>query len=153
MYGAKPYKLSEAVADGFGSCGLCDVPVPEIIDMPVVWMDNNDIAHVSDECPELSGKYTLVSIYDLIAMDNVEGCAYCGCDEYIASEAARLEELAKNATVYYNDGSKYYHKASSCVNMRTADEHNLYDAMEKGLRYCNSCEPVTLYELDMQAAE
>jgi len=152
MSGAKPYTLAESIADGFGACGVCDVPDPSMIDMPVVWIDEENMGHVSDKCPQFNGEYNLVTLYEACAMEELVGCEYCGCDEYISAEKEKLDELAKQTVVYYNDGSTYYHSASSCVNMPTADEHNLYDALEKGLKHCKRCDPATMEDLAMEQA-
>ena len=63
---------------------------------------------------------------------------------------AQLMELAKGVTVYFNDNSQYYHAADSCVNMPTADEHTLYEALEKGLKHCGNCDPCELEDLEGQ---
>lgn len=147
MSGAKPYTLAESIADGYGPCGICTVPDPDILDMPVVWLDASGVGHVSDECEHFEGRYTLVSVYDACA-ENLPGCPYCGGDSYIAANRARLMDAAENVTVYYNDGSTYYHAADSCKGMPTAEAHTLCDAIEKGLKWCPNCEPVKLGDLD-----
>ena len=149
MSGAKPYTLAESIADGYGPCGICAVPDPAILDVPVVWLDASGIGHVSDECEHFEGRYTLMSIYDACS-ENVSGCPYCGGESYIAENRARLMDMAKSVTVYYNDGSTYYHTADSCKGMPTADAHTLYDAIEKGLKWCPNCEPVKLGDLDSE---
>ena len=152
MSGAQPYTLAESVADGFGACGLCDVPHESIVDDPVIWLDENEVGHISDLCTYFEGKCTLVSIYDAVKTD-IAGCPYCGAGDYLAGETERLMELAKTAVVYYNNQSTYYHKANTCVNMRSASEHTLYDALEKGLKYCKECCPAELSQLDAPAEE
>lgn len=149
MSGAKPYTLAESIADGYGPCGICAVPAPDIQDVPVVWLDAAGTGHVSDECDHFEGQYTLMSIYEACS-ENVPGCPYCGGEGYIAENRARLMDMAKSVTVYYNDGSTYYHTADSCRGMPSADAHTLYDAIEKGLEWCSNCEPVKLDDLDSE---
>jgi hypothetical protein len=91
---------------------------------------------------------------DEAVSDGLEGCPFCGMndlireyDEASAARDAALMELAKSVTVYYNDNSTYYHIADSCVNMPSADAHTLYDALEKGLKRCNRCDPPALEDL------
>lgn len=46
---------------------------------------------------------------------------------------------AADATVYYTSNGKYYHSASSCGSMKGAKPHTLKEALDKGLKQCNSC--------------
>ena len=71
--------------------------------------------------------------------------------EYEAEYQALLER-ARDVTVYFNDNSKFYHLADSCVNMPSADRHTLYEALEKGLKHCDRCDPPELIDL-MEASE
>ncbi|MBP3410403.1 MAG: hypothetical protein J6M10_05330 [Clostridia bacterium] len=46
---------------------------------------------------------------------------------------------AKDATVYYNDGGKCYHKTSACASMKTSVEHTLGDTLEVSNHRCTHC--------------
>ena len=153
MSGAKPYTLAACVADGFRPCGYCDPPAASLLDEDCAWVDETDICHVSDECEYFEGQFELVALTEAVSR-GLEGCPFCGMNDLMreygekrAAEEAALMELAKSVTVYYNDNSRYYHSADSCVNMPSADAHTLYDALEKGLRRCSRCDPPTLDDL------
>ena len=153
MSGAKPYTLAQCVEEGYRACGHCNPPAADLIGVDCAWVDELGICHVSDECEAFEGQYKLVPLNEAIA-DGLEGCPFCGMNDLMreaeekkAQEDAQLMEMAKTITVYYNDNSKYYHIADSCVNMPSADAHTLYDALEKGLKRCNRCKPPTLDDL------
>lgn len=153
MSGAKPYTLAACVADGYRACGYCNPPAEDLIGQDCAWVDEAGVCHVSDECESFDGQYRLVPLTEAVS-EGLALCPDCGMDklaatylEKKAAEDAALMELAKSVTVYYNDNSKYYHTADSCVNMPSADAHTLYDALEKGLKRCKRCNPPTLDDL------
>lgn len=59
--------------------------------------------------------------------------------------SATLEPLvftiksAENATVFYNDGGKCYHKTSACASMKTSTEHVLGDTRSISNHRCSIC--------------
>ncbi len=154
MTGASPCTLENAVSEGYVACGNCGAPAAELLEEDVVWADENDVCHISDDCASFQGSYRLLSKKDALAQ-GLSGCPDCGGDgaltEYAAQEQQRqqlLMEKAKTVTVYYNDNSRYYHAGSTCVNMSSADPHTLYDALEKGLKRCGRCQPPVLSDLE-----
>lgn len=154
MTGASPCTLENAVSEGYVACGNCGAPAAELLEADVVWADENEICHISDDCASFQGSYRLLSKKDALAQ-GLSGCPDCGGDgaltEYAAQEQQRqqlLMEKAKTVTVYYNDNSRYYHAGSTCVNMSSADPHTLYDALEKGLKRCGRCQPPVLSDLE-----
>ncbi len=46
---------------------------------------------------------------------------------------------AGEATVYYNDGSKYYHRSEQCGSMRTSTAHRFEETRDKKYRQCSGC--------------
>ena len=46
---------------------------------------------------------------------------------------------AKEATVYYNTNGRFYHMASTCVGMTSANPHSFLEAIEDGLGMCANC--------------
>ncbi|MDO4548271.1 MAG: hypothetical protein Q4D04_09250, partial [Clostridia bacterium] len=55
-------------------------------------------------------------------------------------------------TVYYFDGSRYYHRTTNCGSMRNAPGHTLIEARDSGKPACSGCDPVALSMIDEEMA-
>lgn len=63
--------------------------------------------------------------------------------------AELLPAPAGEAVVYYTSNGRFYHMAETCKNMSNAKPHTLTEALDKGLRRCNTCQatPVDVLKL------
>ena len=93
MRGAKGYTLASSVADGFSTCGNCNPPAAELVNTTetVLWQDELNVFHVSDECFNFYGKFTLVKLSDI---SGGQACCMCGAAHY----APELELSIVNVT-------------------------------------------------------
>ena len=83
MHGAKQYTLADSVED-YKNCRTCKAPLPEYLDKPCLWVDEDGIAHVSDECASFRGAWTLVPVEEAQASKDYTGCPDCGGDDWMA---------------------------------------------------------------------
>ena len=81
MTGSDPYLLSECV-DGYKSCNTCDAPDAALVGQPCLWSDENELCHVSDECPDFAGSFKLI-LRDEALIEGRLGCVSCGASEYL----------------------------------------------------------------------
>ena len=92
-------------------------------------------------------------------------CMDCGANEYVPMAAAtpeptaeptpapteeELMELAKNVTVYYSNGSRYYHTSGQCQTMKHGSAHTMYEAIQTGHAWCRVCQPPKLEDLPLE---
>ena len=152
MRDADAYTLAESVEDGFDPCPDCDAPAAELLEAEdAVWVDEDSVYHISDECPSFSGEARLMAVEDAEAADCVP-CAACGANALSSQEDALSEdellEAAKDVTVYFYDGSRAYHAESSCYGMSGAPERTLYEAIEMDKPPCSRCDPPTLEDME-----
>ncbi|MBQ8110443.1 MAG: hypothetical protein IJ124_09825 [Clostridia bacterium] len=82
MTNAPAHTLAEAVEAGKRACGNCKPVSGELIGLPVLWLDENDVCHTSDECASFSGKFKLLSRDDALAQA-LDACPDCGAAEYL----------------------------------------------------------------------
>ena len=82
MTGAKPYTLQECVEGGFKKCNTCSAPDPAALEQLSLWLDEDDVCHVSDECEYFVGLYSLVNRDDALN-DALVGCTHCGAVDYL----------------------------------------------------------------------
>ena len=152
MVGAQEDMLAAAVEDGFDPCPECNAPAAELVEAEdAVWVDEDDVYHVSDECASFAGEARLMSAAEAAEAECVP-CAACGANALSAPEEAASEEelleLARDVTVYFYDGSRAYHAESTCVGMSGAPERTLYEAIEMDKPPCSRCDPPTLESLE-----
>ncbi len=85
MNGAPAGTLSEAVAAGYKSCSKCSSPDSDILDKKdVVWADENHLFHLSDECSNFTGDWTLMTLADVLEND-YSPCTTCKAGLYMAT--------------------------------------------------------------------
>ena len=152
MRDAQAYTLAESVEDGFDPCPDCDAPAAELLEAEdAVWVDEDSVYHISDECPSFSGEARLMAVEDAEAADCVP-CAACGANALNSQEDALSEdellEAAKDVTVYFYDGSRAYHAENTCYGMSGAPERTLYEAIEMDKPPCSRCDPPTLEDME-----
>ena len=165
MSSAVAYTLQSSVDAGLRNCRTCGAPAAELLSAEnVVWVDEQNCFHTSDECEFFQGKYTLMTLDDAV-QTGMTACMDCGASQYVPlatvtaaptvqpgdelTEAERME-LAKDVIVYYSNGSRYYHTSGQCQTMKHGSEHTLYEAISTGHEWCAVCKPVKLEELQPQ---
>ena len=154
MLGAQEYTLASSVEDGFDPCPTCGAPAAELVEAAdAVWVDEDFVYHVSDECTAFAGEARLMAVAEAEEADCVP-CAACGANaldggaEEAAGDEDELPEEAKGVAVYFYDGSRAYHAESTCYGMSGAPERTLYEAIEMGKPPCSRCDPPTLDDLE-----
>ena len=154
MRDAQEYTFAQSVEDGFEPCPDCGAPAAELLESEnVVWVDEDSVYHISDECSSFVDTASLMTLEDAVDAQCVP-CAACGANALAdgASEAQTLDEealleLARDVTVYFYDGSVGYHAESSCYGMSGAPARTLYEAIEMDKPPCSRCNPPTLEDL------
>lgn len=96
MTGGSPYSLSQCVDDGYKQCHTCNAPSPEALEHNCLWVDEDQVCHVSDECEYFAGQYTLLD-RDEALEQGLTACAHCGAADYlipfsVMSTYQRLDE-------------------------------------------------------------
>ena len=82
MSNAPAHSLAEAVALGKHACGNCNPPAAELLGLPVMWLDNNDVCHTSDTCASFSGNVRLIARDDALEQ-GLAPCPGCGAADYL----------------------------------------------------------------------
>lgn len=100
MLGASAYTLEESYSH-FKTCNTCKAPSGDLIDIECLWMDENGLCHVSDECTRFEGGYTLISLEDA-RKQALTGCAECFADEYLPN-AGGIVATKNGDVVYYEN--------------------------------------------------
>ena len=163
---------------GLKGCSRCGTPSAELLKAEyVVWVDQNNCFHTSDECEFFQGQYRLLTLEDAVAQ-GMTACMDCGASQYVSltaapsptpvaqeeqspevvpvegdlTEAQRME-IAKGVTVYYSNGSRYYHTSGQCQTMKHGSEHSMYEAITTGHEWCPVCQPKKLEELTAADAQ
>lgn len=165
MSGAVEHTLQEALNRKMSNCRNCNAPLAEIAkEELVVWVDEQNSFHTGDDCEFFNGSYTLMTLDDAV-LANMTACMDCGASEYVpmatvtaeptvepapALSEEELMELAKDVTVYYSNGSRYYHTSGQCQTMKHGSPHTMYEAIETGHEWCNVCQPPKLETLANQ---
>lgn len=159
MRNAQEYTLAQSVEDGFEPCPNCDAPAAELLEAEnVVWVDEDSVYHISDECSAFAGDAALMPLEEAVDAQCVP-CAACGANALAdgvpetALDEEALLELAREVTVYFYDGSVGYHAESSCYGMSGAPARTLYEAIEMDKPPCSRCNPPTLEDLPLEDAE
>jgi hypothetical protein len=162
MSGAAAYVLQDAVSNGRRPCRTCAAPEAAIIEEEyVVWVDEQNCFHTADECEFFQGKYTLMTLDEAVQTGKT-ACMDCGASQYVPFATVSVQptaepepqltreeqlELAKNVTVYYSNGSRYYHTSGQCQSMQHGSAHTMYEAINTGHEWCAVCRPPKLEEL------
>ena len=85
MSSAPAGTLSEAVERGLTRCKNCGTPDASILDAQnVVWVDEEHRFHLTDECDEFAGDWSLMTLEDALAEDNLP-CEACQADVYVTA--------------------------------------------------------------------
>ena len=82
MSGAPAHTLAEAVAMGKHACGNCNPPAAELLGLPVMWLDDNNLCHTSNTCAAFSGSVRLITRDDALAQ-GLAPCSGCGAADYL----------------------------------------------------------------------
>ena len=82
MSGAPAHTLAEAVAMGKHACGNCNPPAAELLGLPVLWLDDNNLCHTSNTCAAFSGSVRLITRDDALAQ-GLAPCTGCGAADYL----------------------------------------------------------------------
>ena len=91
MKNAPAHSFGEAVESGHRSCNGCKSPDAALLDEEaIVWLDENGLAHLSDECPNFDGTWKL-SGAQAAADSGTAACAECDAERYLAAIAAGKE--------------------------------------------------------------
>jgi len=161
MTGAAAHTLADSVADGFKPCSNCHSPAAELLEAEnVIWQDENALCHMSDECADFQGTWTLITLEDALSQEAAM-CDLCVCDEY-AQRAQQIPAAtvitptatlapAGGFTVYHTSNGRFYHSGSTCVNMHGARPDTLENSLALGLRTCSRCNPPSADMIDAMA--
>lgn len=83
MKNAPAHTFAETADHAHEPCSNCNPPVKELLDETyIVWLDENEIAHLSDECAEFEGQWSILSAADANEA-GYSGCAACEADRYL----------------------------------------------------------------------
>lgn len=104
MSNAPADTLENSIRSGYGRCGYCDPPATDILEQKdVVWCDENHVFHVSDECKDFAGQWSLLPMAEA-REQGYTACTVCGADIYqtygggSASTVQNEQEPAANAS-------------------------------------------------------
>ena len=82
MRSAPAHTLAEAVEGGKVKCNTCGSPDASVLDIEhIAWVDEENVFHITDECPEFKGQWMLISLNSAIAGD-YRACEDCGANVY-----------------------------------------------------------------------
>ncbi|MBR6889618.1 MAG: hypothetical protein IKN05_01375 [Clostridia bacterium] len=124
-------------------------------------MDAANRLHTTDECPQFSGQWRLMSLADALAA-GCAPCPDCGADAYAEAiypaptptpepetvhPSTALKPAGELKVYYYNSG-KYYHVGPNCSHMSGAPAHTLAEALADGKRACGTCKPAPADVID-----
>ncbi|MDL2206538.1 hypothetical protein LJC33_06490 [Eubacteriales bacterium OttesenSCG-928-N13] len=102
MRGAKPHTLQEAVDKGLKRCNGCTPYDSALLEQSrVVWMGDDHLFHVTDECEKMTEKFSLIALSDAMLDAENQGCSACGGDLYqqVAEHEASETPVPVAATV------------------------------------------------------
>lgn len=161
MMNAVSHTLLEAREAGKQVCDTCEVTPYSMIDSDhYLWVDDELVAHTSDECLEFAqGRYALLPFEEVYA-GSYTYCEACGgstCLAYIRQHESqfavsyedldeltrKLYEYEKTITVYYGTNSRKYHANAECMYMVDDKyKHTLYQALHADNKQrCELCQP------------
>lgn len=90
MKTAVQHTLSEALEEGKLPCSRCGTPDETVLEASIVWVDEDEVAHLSDECEAFSGLWSLVAAAEA-QKNGLTGCKECSADLYLRAIAAELD--------------------------------------------------------------
>lgn len=159
MSNAPEHTLREAVDAGKNPCRRCEAPKSELLDgEDIVWIDEGGVAHVTDECASFEGKWTLTTA-EQATEDELQACADCHADDYLASLGMNAEATSPSATatpapdavtpvhalkpageamVYHSSTGGWYHTKPRCSGMSGAELYPLSECVGDFKR-CRAC--------------
>ena len=171
MKSAPAGTLAEAVSTNHKSCSKCMSPDASILEeRDVIWTDENKLFHLTDECSNFTGTWSLMTLTDALT-NGYTPCTTCKAGLYMATRAqtaaeatetpepAATEEPVATATpepetitpeyalkpageaiVYHSSNGGWYHRSSVCKGMSSADPYKLSDCVDN-YKWCRRCEP------------
>ena len=167
MKSAKPGTLGAAVSENYQKCDSCNSPDPSILEQAdVVWLDENNLFHLTDECVNFTGKWSLATLDDALT-NGYYPCTTCKAGLYMAvrgqtadtqtaeAGAAPAETVepspevitpdfalkpAGDALVYHSPNGGWYHSIDNCKGMSGASQYPLSECVDH-YKWCRRCEP------------
>ena len=167
MRSASAGTLADAVEQGLRRCRNCLTPDASILEEEnVVWVDEANRFHLTDECAAFEGEWSLMTLEDALA-EGCEACEACLADVYAAQRAAaaptpeptpsptpaptatpepetvyplRALKPAAEALVYHSSNGGWYHTIPNCSGMTGGDLYPLAECVEEGFQRCRRCE-------------
>lgn len=162
--------LSDAVARGLRRCKNCGTPDASILEAEnVVWVDEAGNFHLTDECGDFTGAWSLMTLSDALA-DGLLPCSACQADLYMTSHGLSLPtpspspsptpsptpaptptpepvvvtpekalKSAGEALVYHSSNGGWYHTEPNCSGMSGAKLYPLSECVGRYKR-CRKCE-------------
>lgn len=83
MKSAHAHRFEEVLESGHLPCNSCGSPALELLEETyIVWVDEGQRAHLSDECELFNGNWQLMSVEDALEA-GCSGCSGCGSDQYL----------------------------------------------------------------------
>lgn len=159
MTSADPHTLGEAIVDGKQRCETCLPPEASILqEAYVVWVDEDQVYHVTDECEKFKGGWTLISLNDAVDGEYTP-CPDCRADVYTRQNAEKAAEAvtptpeptptpvapsatlkpAGDAIVYHSSNGRFYHRREICQNMTGSSPYKLSE-ITSAYRRCTTCD-------------
>ena len=152
--------LSDAVENGLRRCKNCGTPDASILEAEnVVWVDEAGRFHLTDECGDFTGAWSLMTLTDALA-DGILPCSTCQADLYMTSRGLAVptpspeptptpepvvvtpEKVLKpagEALVYHSSNGGWYHTEPNCSGMGGAKLYPLSECVGRYKR-CRKCE-------------
>lgn len=88
MKSADTHTLGDTANSNVQACNVCNTPDKALLEEKyIVWTDEDNIAHLSDDCAAFRGAWNLRSAASAIE-DGLEGCTVCGAKLYLEQIAA-----------------------------------------------------------------
>lgn len=171
MNTATQHTLAEAVAAGKIRCRTCGSPAGELLEAEnVLWTDENQVLHTTDECADFEG------LWNLLSLDNglEEGytlCESCHADTFCEGAGIALStptpeptatpspvpdptatpeprtvtpsvtlKPAGEATVYHSSNGSYYHRFEVCKGMSGSGAYTLAECVNGNYKRCRTCD-------------
>lgn len=171
MNTAAQHTLAEAVAAGKIRCRTCGSPAGELLEAEnVLWTDENQVLHTTDECTDFEGLWNLVSLDDGLA-EGYTLCESCHADAFCLSAGIELPtptpeptltpspvpdptatpeprtvtpsvtlKPAGEATVYHSSNGSYYHRFEVCKGMSGSSTYTLAECVDGNYKRCRTCD-------------